>query len=62
MPAQDSLSRRALPIGLANRIKVTKPVRRDELVTTDAVELDEGEDVVRLRREMETTFSVPLPA
>jgi predicted homoserine dehydrogenase-like protein len=59
MPAEDSLAHGALPIGLAHRVKVAKPLRRDELLTYDAVELDEGFEAVRIRREMEAAFRVP---
>ena len=62
MPAEDSLARRAVPIGLAHRVKVTKPLRRDELLTYDAVELDEGAQAVTIRRKMEETFRVLLHA
>ena len=62
MPADESLTKRAVPIGLAHRVKVTKPLRRDELLTYDAIELDEGAQPVRIRREMESSFRVPTPA
>jgi predicted homoserine dehydrogenase-like protein len=62
MPAEESLARGAVPIGLAHRIRVTRPVRRDELLTYDAVELDQGAQAVSVRREMEAAFRVPLPA
>jgi predicted homoserine dehydrogenase-like protein len=62
MPGEDSLARGALPIGLAHRVKVTKPVARDELLTYAAVELDNSLEAVRIRREMEATFRVPAGA
>jgi predicted homoserine dehydrogenase-like protein len=62
MPAEESLARGALPIGLAHRVKVTRPVNRDDLLTYDAVELDEGAQAVRIRREMEAAFRVPAGA
>jgi predicted homoserine dehydrogenase-like protein len=62
MPADESLAARAVPIGLAHRVKVTRALRRDELLTYDAVELDEGAQAVRIRREMEAAFRVAAPA
>jgi predicted homoserine dehydrogenase-like protein len=57
MPADESLARRGLPIGLAHRVKVTKPLRRDDLVTYDAVAVDEGLQAVGIRRDMEAAFA-----
>jgi predicted homoserine dehydrogenase-like protein len=62
MPAGESLSRSALPIGLAHRVKVTKALRRDDLVTYDAVALDGDLEAVCIRREMESAFRVPAAA
>lgn len=43
----------ALPVGLAPGARVTKAVKEGDMVTWDAVELDEESAVVRLRRELE---------
>jgi predicted homoserine dehydrogenase-like protein len=62
MPAEESLARGAVPIGLAHRVKVTKPLRRDDLLTYDAIELDPTAQAVQVRREMEAAFRVPVTA
>jgi predicted homoserine dehydrogenase-like protein len=62
MPAEESLARRAVPIGLAHRVKVTRPLRRDALLTYDAIELDPTAQAVQVRREMEAAFRVPVRA
>ena len=62
MPAEESLARGAVPIGLAHRVKVTRPVRRDDLLTYDAVAIEQGAQAVTIRREMEAAFRVPLHA
>jgi predicted homoserine dehydrogenase-like protein len=53
IPAKDSLCLRALPIGLAHNVRLTRPVARDQVVSVDDVSLDSDLDVVALRREME---------
>ena len=55
MRAEDSLARRALPIGLAHKIKLTRPVAAGATVGWDDVEIAD-DDIVRFRREMERTF------
>ncbi|MDQ2803955.1 MAG: flagellar biosynthesis protein FlgA [Pseudomonadota bacterium] len=52
IPATRSRAIRALPIGLANNVRLTRPVARDAIVTLDDVTLDRDLDVVALRREM----------
>lgn len=54
--AEDSLSRRALPIGLAHKVKVTKPVAEGAIVSWDDVAVPDDE-TVRFRKEMEKTFA-----
>ena len=54
--AEDSLSRRALPIGLAHKVKLTKPVARGAIVSWDDAAIPDDE-TVRFRREMERTFA-----
>jgi predicted homoserine dehydrogenase-like protein len=53
MPAQDALSRRTLPIGLASGAKVIRPVAKAQPLSYTDVELDPNRLVVKLRREME---------
>ena len=53
IPASKSLAMGALPIGLANHVKILRPVAKDSVVRFDDVELTQDLDVVALRREME---------
>jgi predicted homoserine dehydrogenase-like protein len=54
--AEDSLSRRALPIGLAHKVKVIKPIAEGVIVSWDDVAVPDDE-TVRFRKEMEKTFA-----
>jgi predicted homoserine dehydrogenase-like protein len=56
MRAEDSLARRALPIGLAHKIKITRPVAQGAAVTWDDVAAAD-DDATRFRREMERMFA-----
>jgi predicted homoserine dehydrogenase-like protein len=56
MRAEDSLARGALPIGLAHKIKVTRPVQAGAVLTWNDVALVE-DDTLRFRREMERAFA-----
>jgi len=56
MRAEDSLARRALPIGLAHQVKLAKPVAEGAIVSWDDVAIAEDE-TVRIRREMERAFA-----
>jgi predicted homoserine dehydrogenase-like protein len=56
MRAEDSLARRALPIGLAHKIKMTRPVATGAPVTWDDVAATDDE-AMRTRREMERAFA-----
>ena len=53
MPAADSLTAGALPLGLAHGWKVTQPVAAGALVRWTDVAVDEANSAVRVRREME---------
>jgi predicted homoserine dehydrogenase-like protein len=53
MPAEDSLALGALPIGLAHGIELRNAVATGEFVRWSDVAIDEGQEPVRLRREME---------
>ena len=59
MPAADSLTAGALPLGLAHGWKVTQPVAAGELVCWADVAVDETNSAVRVRREMEQMFAAP---
>jgi predicted homoserine dehydrogenase-like protein len=50
LTAEDSRTRRALPIGLALGAKVVKPVAKGALLTLDAVEPDASTAIYRARR------------
>lgn len=56
MRAEDSLARGALPIGLAHKVRVLRPVAKGDVVGWADVDMAES-DTVRLRREMERTFA-----
>jgi predicted homoserine dehydrogenase-like protein len=59
-PAAESVRRRSLPLGLAHRIKVVRPVSKDHSLTWDDVEADHGISAFKLRAEMEALFSKTL--
>jgi predicted homoserine dehydrogenase-like protein len=61
MPAADSLTARALPIGLAKDVLLVRGVAAGAVLTRDDVVLDETSDLVRARAEMEARFD-PRPA
>jgi predicted homoserine dehydrogenase-like protein len=56
LPAAASLARRALPIGLAHKVRLKRAVAEGEIVSWDDVEYDAGSEAVTIRREMERTF------
>ncbi len=53
MRAEDSLAAGALPIGLAHKVKLVRPVAAGDVVRWDDVAIEETE-AVRIRRAMET--------
>ena len=53
IPATRSLAIGALPIGLAQNVRMKRAVARDTIVRFEDVELEHDLDVVALRREME---------
>ena len=59
IPAARSLALGALPIGLAHNVRLRRPLRKDQVVSYDDVELTQDLDVVGLRREMETRLRPP---
>ena len=62
MPAADSAARRALPIGLAHRVKLKRDLAEGAVVSWDDVEHDAQSQAVRVRCEMEAAFSGPRAA
>ena len=62
MPAKDSLAVGGLPIGLAHKVKVVKPVKAGAAVRWEDVEVDSTLEAVRVRREMEAMFRGPARA
>ncbi|MEX0590895.1 MAG: Gfo/Idh/MocA family oxidoreductase [Xanthobacteraceae bacterium] len=61
MRSEDSLAKKALPIGLAHKIRVTRPVAEGATVSWDDVAIAE-DDTVRIRRELERDFAPKLAA
>jgi len=57
MPAADSLRHGGLPIGLANKVPLTRDVPRGAAVTWNDVRMDQADSAYRYRREMEAAFA-----
>lgn len=57
MPSSQSMDRAALPIGLADGVRLTRPVAANAPVSWDDVELDAEAEAVILRRAMEDKIS-----
>jgi predicted homoserine dehydrogenase-like protein len=57
MVAADSAAKRALPIGLAHRVKLKRDVAEGQTVSWDDVEFDASAQAVQVRREMEAMFA-----
>ncbi len=57
VPAADSLTLGALPLGLAHGVKLKRGVAAHASVRWDDVEFDPGNETVRFRREMEAAFA-----
>jgi predicted homoserine dehydrogenase-like protein len=51
--ADQARAAKALPLGLAPGAKIREPVRSEEIITWEAVELDEASTVVQLRRQQD---------
>ena len=54
IPAKVSSRIRALPIGLAHNVKLKNPIKKDEIVSIDDVELLDVDDIISYRKNMET--------
>src|SRR6266849_3557894 len=59
MPAADSLRAGALPLGLAQQVKLVNPVKAGRVLCWADVAHDAGAEAVRVRREMEASFFSP---
>jgi len=55
-PAELSLEKEALPLGLAHGAKLIRDVPKDQTVSWNDVELDENQLAVKFRRELEAEF------
>ena len=55
IPATQSQRLNALPIGLAHHIKLKKPIRKDQIVSLDDVEIVDDKDIFALRKD-QTAF------
>ena len=53
MPAEDSMALAALPVGLAQGVSLRRAMSEGEVVRWSDVTIDESQEPVRLRREME---------
>jgi len=62
MPASDSLRLGGLPIGLAHKLKLKRPVAKGAALSWADVAVDETDAAVRARREMESASRASLPA
>jgi predicted homoserine dehydrogenase-like protein len=56
MSARDSAARKALPIGLAHKVKLKRDIPEGATVSWDDVDFDATSQPVKFRREMERTF------
>jgi predicted homoserine dehydrogenase-like protein len=57
MSARDSAARKALPIGLAHKLKLRRDLAEGATVSWDDVEYDAASQAVSIRREMEKDFA-----
>jgi predicted homoserine dehydrogenase-like protein len=57
LPAAQSLQAGGLPLGLAHKVRLARPVAAGQAVRWDDVEIDETQPAVRVRREMERTMA-----
>ena len=56
MVAADSAAKRALPIGLAHKVRLKRDIAEGQVVSWDDVEFDAASQAVQVRREMEKLF------
>lgn len=62
VPAETSLKRGMLPLGLAHGVAITRPVRKDQALTWADVTIDETVKAVAIRRAMESDYRARLHA
>jgi predicted homoserine dehydrogenase-like protein len=60
MPAAESVARGVVPIGLAHKIKVVRPMKEGQIVTWADVAADETVEAYKVRREMERLYAPKL--
>ena len=56
VPAAESLASGGLPLGLAVGVPLTRDIAEGELLSWSDAAIDEADDAVRIRREMEAAF------
>jgi predicted homoserine dehydrogenase-like protein len=56
-PARKSLAQGNLPLGLAHKLKLVRPVAKDQSLTWADVAIDESLPAYQIRREMEALFA-----
>ena len=56
IPSEISLLKKALPIGLANNLRVKKNIKKNTILTWDDVEIDTNDEIVKYRKNMEKKF------
>lgn len=62
IPAARSLAAGALPLGLAQQVRLLRPKKAGEMLTFADVALNAADPLLRLRREMEARFAPPSSA
>jgi predicted homoserine dehydrogenase-like protein len=58
LPAAKSAAMGGLPLGLAHNVKVTRPVAQGQSLTWADVAMDTTTDAFKVRKEMESAFSI----
>ena len=56
LPAATSVKLGGLPLGLAHKVKLLRPVKKGQSLSWDDVAMDTATPALKLRREMETLF------
>ena len=57
LPADVSITKRYLPIGLAQGIALKRPIKVGTVITWDDVKFDVTDEVIAFRKSMERLFS-----
>ncbi len=58
-PADVSLEKGYLPLGLAHQVKLTRDIAEGQVLQWSDVEIDAGAHAVKVRRQMEAMFGRP---